>query len=71
MKHSLRYETLGHKSIKNTLIYIDLEHTLYQPGTDEFTVRAAKTVEEVGQLIEVGFEYVYEKDGLMFFRKRK
>ena len=27
--------------------------------------------EEIKKLLEVGFEYVCEKDGLMFFRKRK
>jgi hypothetical protein len=31
----------------------------------------AKTSEEIKQLLEVGFEYVVEKDNLMFFRKRK
>jgi hypothetical protein len=39
--------------------------------TDEFTVRVAKTLEEIKGLLEVGFEYVYEKHNLMFFRKRK
>jgi len=27
--------------------------------------------EEIKQLLEVGFEYICEKDGLLFFRKRK
>jgi hypothetical protein len=30
-----------------------------------------ETPEEITQLLEVGFEYICEKDGLIFFRKRK
>jgi len=33
--------------------------------------KAASQPEEVKSLLEVGFEYVGEKDGLVFFRKRK
>jgi len=62
---------LGHKSIKSTLVYIDVERAIYQPGSEEFTVRVAKTVEEASKLIEVGFEYVCQKDDLILFRKRK
>jgi len=39
--------------------------------TDEFTARVAKTPKEIQELLEVGFEYVCEKNDLMFFRKRK
>ena len=38
---------------------------------DEFTVKVASDPEEIKALLEVGFEYVCEKDGLLFFRKRK
>jgi len=38
---------------------------------DESHVKIAQTPEEVKILLEVGFEYVCEKDGLLFFRKRK
>jgi len=62
---------LGHKKIENTLLYIQLAEVIFKETTDEFTVRVAKTPEEVKELLEVGFEYVVEKDGLMFFRKRK
>ena len=37
----------------------------------QFTTKAAKTPEELKSLIEVGFEYVCQKDDLLFFRKRK
>ena len=38
---------------------------------DEFHVRVAKSPAEIKALLEIGFEYVCEKDGLLFFRKRK
>jgi len=63
---------LGHKNIKNTLIYIDIENALFQNGREEeFYVRTARTVEEACKLIEVGFEYVCDMDGVKIFRKRK
>ena len=62
---------LGHKNIENTMIYIDVERALFQTSNDEFHVRVAKSPEEIKALLEVGFEYVCEKDGLLFFRKRK
>ncbi len=37
----------------------------------EYTVKTAKTAEEARKLIENGFEYVTEMDGLKLFRKRK
>jgi integrase len=62
---------LGHKSIRNTEIYINIEHTMFEPTSDEFTVKVASKTDEVKALLEVGFEYVCQKDGLIFLRKRK
>ena len=63
---------LGHKSIRSTEIYINIEHTLFEAGAnDEFTVRVAEKPEEIKALLEVGFEYVCSKDSLIFLRKRK
>jgi len=63
---------LGHKNIRNTLIYINLENTLFQSGeNDEFHVRVAKTVDEACKLLEVGFDYVCDIDDAKLFRKRK
>jgi integrase len=64
-------ELLGHKSLDTTLLYIQVEEALFQSRDDEFTVKTARDPEEIKSLLEVGFEYVCEKDGLMFFRKRK
>ncbi len=62
---------LGHKKIQNTLIYINLENAIFQVESDEFHVRVAETSDEIKALLEVGFEYVCQKGGLLFFRKRK
>jgi integrase/DNA-directed RNA polymerase subunit RPC12/RpoP len=61
-------KVLGHKNIKNTLIYTQLVNF---PGEDEFICKAARTVEEAKQLIEAGFEYVCEIENVKLFRKRK
>ena len=58
---------LGHKNIKNTLRYTQLVNF----KEDEFICKTAKTVQEAAQLIEAGFEYVCEIDGVKLFRKRR
>ena len=40
------------------------------PNT-EYLVKTAKTLEEVKKLIEEGFEYITEMDGLKLFKKRR
>lgn len=63
---------LGHKSIKNTEKYITIERKMFADyGDDEFTVKIAHTPQELTMLLEVGFEYVCQKDNLIFLRKRK
>lgn len=62
---------LGHRSIKNTLIYIDLERACFPKTNDNYHVRVAQTPEEITELLEAGFEYVLQKDGLVYLRKRK
>jgi len=62
---------LGHKELRNTEIYINIERTLFESGSDEFTVKVAEKPEEVKALLEVGFEYICQKEGLIFLRKRK
>jgi integrase len=63
---------LGHKSLKSTEIYINIEHSLFEAGAnDQFTVRIVEKPEEIKELLEAGFEYVCAKDTLIFLRKRK
>jgi integrase len=62
---------LGHKSLKSTEIHINIERAIFEPTSDEFTVRIAEKPEEVEALLEVSFEYVCQKDALISLRKRK
>jgi integrase len=59
---------LGHKDLRTTLRYTHLFENL---GNDEYTCKVAKTIEEATNLIENGFEYITEMDGIKLFRKRK
>jgi len=59
---------LGHRNIKNTLVYTQLVNF----ESNEYVCRAARNSEEAAQLVEGGFEYVCTTpDGVMLFRKRK
>ncbi len=53
------------------MIYINLEAAIFTDRKDEFHFATAKTVEEAGKLIEVGFEYICHHEGVMLLRKRK
>jgi len=58
---------MGHKQIRTTMIYTQLLNL----NDDEWTVKTATNVTEATALIEAGFEYVTEIDGIKLFRKRK
>ena len=63
---------LGHRSIKNTLVYIDLGRFCYPHGDEDYTGKVATTQAERRQLIEAGFEFVSANpDGTTILRKRK
>jgi integrase len=67
-------QLLGHKDIRNTMIYINIEHAIFGAGdNDEFTVRVANDVKGACTLAEAGFEYITGEynDGGKIFRKRK
>ena len=64
-------EFLGYNNVETTLLYIQLAQTIFKEDSDEFTVRVAKSPEEIQQLLEVDFEFVCEKGSLLYFRKRK
>jgi hypothetical protein len=60
-------QVLGHKNIKNTLVYthlIDFQN-------DDYVCKIAGTVDEAKALVEAGFEYVTSMEGVQLFRKRK
>lgn len=64
-------EFLGHSSLDVTSLYIHLDKVLFKESNDSFAVKAVRNVDEIASLLETGFEYHCEKDGMMFFRKRK
>jgi hypothetical protein len=51
---------LGHKNIKNTLIYTQL--VTFED--DDFICKTAENVKEAKELIEAGYEYVCDMSGL-------
>ncbi len=61
-------QLLGHKSIKNTLRYIQLINF----ESEEYTCKAVSTSKEASELVEAGFQYVCTTpENIMLFRKRK
>jgi integrase len=60
-------QQMGHKRIETTMIYTQLLNL----NDDEWTCKTATNINEATQLIEHGFEYITEMDGLKLFRKRK
>jgi integrase len=64
---------LGHKAIQSTMVYINLEQATFltQSTDDEWTCKAAKTIDEATKLIEAGFQYVTTIEGIQLFKKRK
>ena len=61
-------QQMGHRKIETTLIYTQL---LQFDKDDNYTCKVAQNVEQATELIENGFEYITEMDGLKLFRKRK
>jgi len=53
------------------MIYINLERAIFKEANDEFTVRVTSDIGEACKLMEVGFEYACDMDGVKLFRKRK
>jgi integrase len=64
----LTKEMLGHRNIQNTLVYT---HLVDFGEDDSYNSATAKNIGEAKKLIEAGFEYVTEMDGVKLFRKRK
>jgi len=61
-------QVLGHKNIRNTLRYTQL---MDNTQDDDYVCKVARTLAEVKELIETGFEYICDQHELKFFRKRK
>ena len=59
--------TLGHRCIQSTLVYTHL----LASKEDDFICKVAKDVKEAASLIELGYDYVTDVEGMKLFRKRK
>jgi integrase/recombinase XerD len=62
-------QLLGHKKIETTMFYIQL--ITFNNGEEEYTVKTATNIKEVTDLLEHGFTYIQEIDGIKLYRKRK
>ncbi|MEM3772005.1 MAG: tyrosine-type recombinase/integrase [Candidatus Micrarchaeia archaeon] len=60
-------QQLGHKKLETTLIYTQLVDF----PNDEYYSAIASNIEEAKKLIENGFEYICDFNGVKLFRKRK
>jgi integrase len=60
-------QLLGHKNIRNTLVYTHLVNF----ESDDYVCKVARTVEDAKTLIESGFDYVTDVEGCKLFRKGK
>ena len=61
---------LGHRSIVNTMTYVNLANAIVD-YSDEYTCKIANNIQEASTLIESGFEYVTDFEGKKLFKKRK
>ena len=61
-------QQMGHKKIETTLLYTQL---LAFNTEEEYTCKTATTVKEATLLLENGFQYVQDMDGIRIYRKRK
>ena len=59
---------LRHKKLETTMFYTQL---VTINGEEEYTCRVAKDIKEDQELIEAGFQFVTERDGMNIYRKRK
>lgn len=60
-------QQMGHKQINTTMIYTQL----LDYNEDEWTVKTANNIKEATDLLEAGFTYIQDIDGIKLYRKRK
>jgi integrase len=61
-------QLMGHKRIDTTMIYTQI---LNFNNEEEYTVKGATNVKDATDLLEHGFTYITDIDGIKLFRKRK
>lgn len=70
--HDIFYvmQMLGHKNIKNTMIYVHLAEELFK-GDQEYIVKVARSQKDAISFMAAGFEFHVDWNGHKLFRKRK
>ncbi len=63
-------QQLGHKSLKNTELYIQLDEAYFE-GNEEYISRIATNKKETLDCINAGYEFVTQDENGKYFRKRK
>ena len=61
---------LVYRYIESTMVYVHLAQGLIN-SPEDYSCKAAKSIEEATALIEAGFDFVTEMDSVKLFRKRK
>jgi integrase len=61
-------QQLGHHQIETTMIYTQLIHFNEE---EEYTCKTATDIKEATELLEHGFTYIQDIDGIRLYRKRK
>ena len=61
-------QQLGHKKLETTMFYTQLIHYNEE---EEYTCKTATNVTQATELLEAGFTYIQEIDGIKIYRKRK
>jgi len=61
-------QQMGHRRIETTMIYTQL---LNLTEDEEYTVKTANNIKEATTLLEAGFTYIQDIDGIKLYRKRK
>ena len=51
-------DSQGHKELRDTEIYINIERTISEPSSDEIAVKIAEKPEDVKRFLEVGLVHV-------------
>jgi len=59
---------LRHKKLETTMHYL---RGIVINGEEEYTVKTATNIKEATELLEHGFQYIQEIDGIKIYRKRK
>ena len=61
-------ERLGHKYISDTEKYVHWSRQLYNEKNDKYYFAAVSTIEQAQKLVETGYEYVTDMEGMNLFK---